>query len=87
MYYKCLDLRPHGELDNQWASAPYPNRTPLRSPDTGGGGDPARGAGTKSGGNGEVEGRALDSMDNYTGRGSYLKARDHVTVLIDRLER
>ena len=62
MYYKCLELRPRGELNDQRASAPYPKRNPhgvqtlvvVTEAD-----DPARGAGTKSGGDGEVEDRAL----------------------------
>ena len=63
---QCLELRPRGIID-QRAPAQHPKKNPPRSPDTGGGGGSrrptSRRADEEPGGDGEVEGRALDSMD------------------------
>ena len=91
-YYKCLELRPHGELLIKGRLPNIRRRIPhgvqtlvsVAAAD-----DPGRRVEEQRQGDGEAEGRALDNMDKlhwerivFKGTGSC----DHLTALIDRRE-
>ena len=86
MYYKCLELRPHreflikGRLPNNRRRIPHGVQTlvAVAQPTT----NESKSRDEEPGGDGEVEGRALDSMDKLHRERIVFKGTDHVMQLL-----
>ena len=83
---QCLELGPRGELYKSTGACPTPEENPPRRPDTGGGGtsddQSSRRRRQEPGGDGVVEGRALDGMNELHRERIVFKGTDHMTPCI-----